>query len=687
MNTFIENKVFVIFFYALIGLVICLWPLFIKERFVIPSRFHFLESQPSSHQRILKLLFFFIAGLAVLLMTRQPVSSMVVASLGVISLFTSVLNRKFDINTFLVSFMALSVSITLPWWHRFDDLLFISETEISLFVVLTSLMIYLFHSKSDLKEVHFPVLWFLSFTVLAGILTFSVGILLEDSILLTSWHNWGAYIGPAQLLSQGAVIFRDFPAQYGLGPTTLIAALGGDDFWRGMYYISTFSTFFFSISIYLLSFSLTRKNIADHLAVFGICFACCYFWSGYPPNVGSPVASPSVSGLRFLPALLLTVYLFFVRDVGLSKRKVFIAHALWAFGALWSPESAFYVTFIWWPFYIFIRRSSGSFLMRAQTMARSLMSLFLLGIGLFSVFNVVYRLIYQTSPDLYGFFAYAINPPGPMPINPHGTILYLVFTFILGVFSLVRLWHIEGDSLSFRRGFLVQLLCYSTFSYFLGRSHDNNILNLLPFVLLVLLHGLSISYESIFSRASIVMLAVLIGWLPLFGWHSWNKAIVQGSILQFDLKLLLNSMSFSNPETALKINRSFSGNNQLTGSAKDLGDAIEFLRLHHGKAITVLDYNMNLVPSDSQSAWSAIHGPANFFYIPNNRRREFLSRTAAKIKLSGWLVVDKAYPAEAWLADFDSAYNRTHKLDFGTYFGIFFVPKIRSGDIYKPQEP
>jgi hypothetical protein len=137
-------------------------------------------------------------------------------------------------------------------------------------------------------------------------------------------------------------------------------------------------------------------------------------------------------------------------------------------------------------------------------------------------------------------------------------------------------------------------------------------------------------------------------------------------------------MSFSNPDTISKIADRFARYKMVSGSPQDAGRAIDFISKSYGEPVTVLDFSMDLVRSTPTAAWSAIHGPANFPYIPSQHRREFLSATATSLNLAGWLIVDRKFPADNWLADFDFAYERTNHLEFGTYYAIRFSPKKQS---------
>jgi hypothetical protein len=114
------------------------------------------------------------------------------------------------------------------------------------------------------------------------------------------------------------------------------------------------------------------------------------------------------------------------------------------FGALWSPESAFYVTCIWWPYYVFIKRIPGDFFLRCKNIISSLVTLFSIGTGLVIVFNLIYHLIYYKSPALYAFLVYIIHPPGPLPINLYGSIRYFFVLIATGIATLIYLWNKSG---------------------------------------------------------------------------------------------------------------------------------------------------------------------------------------------------------------------------------------------------
>lgn len=100
------------------------------------------------------------------------------------------------------------------------------------------------------------------------------------------------------------------------------------------------------------------------------------------------------------------------------------------------------------------------------------------------------------------------------------------------------------------------------------------------------------------------------------------------------------------------------------------------MRQEYGQPYTILDSSLSLEYSTPPMVWSAIHDPANFLYIPSKFRILFLSNTGKKLNRTGWLIVEKSFPAQEWLADFDIAYKRINQKDFGAYYAIQFRPYL-----------
>lgn len=294
----------------------------------------------------------------------------------------------------LTSFLALCVSATIPWWHRQNGSLDISNFKLLAFGLVTFVLIHLFATQVPIRESRFPITWIIVYTLLAAVLSFSTGVFTDSnaSAFLTLWHHWGAYVGPSELLLTGATIFHDFPVQYGLGPTALIANICANDCWKGMYFLAGSTTLAYSVLIAVLALALSRNRWPERLAVLALCLATCFFWTAYPPSVASPLLCPSTTGLRFLPAVLLITYLFFAKQIEHSEPRMLIPQGLWVPGALWSPESGFYVTFVWWPSYFLIRRGQGDFWSRAKGFANAALRLLSIGVGLVMFFMLHFTL-------------------------------------------------------------------------------------------------------------------------------------------------------------------------------------------------------------------------------------------------------------------------------------------------------
>lgn len=656
-----QGKLYVILAYAVAGIVIGLWPSCIPEKGGVASGLLWTPRYPAAKTwaTVVALL---AMALGVVVITGESVLSPVILACGLVALAASLSRRGVDPVALFAGFFALCVSVTLPWWRRESGVLGVSVYELAVFSLIVVAFIRLFIAELPARQGGFAAVWIVVYACLAAFLTFSTGIFDDRYGFRMMWHHWGAYVGPAELLAAGAAIFHDFPAQYGLGPTALIAGFCGEDCWHAMHFVAAFATLAYSVLIAVLALALTRKRWPERFAVLALCLVTCFLWTGYARHLVSPMMTPSVSGLRFLPATLLLTYLFFAGEIERSTKKRFAAHALWALSALWSPESAFYATFLWWPYYLFIRRARGGLSSRVLGFLKAGTCLVAGTAAFLAALDGVYYLIYGEWPSLYAILAYAIDPPGPLPINWHGAIWYFLLAMAVGMGALVYSWRKTGDTMAFRRGFLVQLLCYAAFSYFLGRSHDNNLLNIMPLVMLVLLNAMTAVEGRVVPRIAMALAAVLLGWLSVVGWEAWQQNITSGRVFSFDPR----------------IEQRFDPRWWESGLPGDARNAITYITQHYGEPVTLLNISFVLLRSAPPDPWSAFNGPEDFYYIPSERRREFLSLTAASLKRTGWVVVDQRFgAAQQWLADYDSAYRRSERLEFGSYYAIRYVPKAQ----------
>ena len=614
---------------------------------------------------------------------RFAASPLLIAAIVSIAALAAFSGRRMDAAYALSVIIGLTLATTLPWWRRGPNgLLSLSAIELCVFAAGTLSVLLILGAPDRRPNISsyrrsVAALQMSLFVAAAFLCSFTTGLFNNSNVLITVWHHWGAYISPSELLLAGAKLFSDFPAQYGFGPTVLIASLCRSNCWTGMYYLVGCTTFLFALFVCLIAFQDDEQGLPQRGIILLLCLFCCFLWNAYPPELALPTFTPSVTGLRFLPLLALVSFLLLIdRELDGRPKLARWGHAAWAVAALWSPESAFYATFVWWPYYLFLcavdARNNRSRLLRLASGAGTLLLVLL---ALISMFVAGYWLVYRDVPTAYGYFAYILNPPGPLPIDPKGAILFFIAALGLGFAANWRLYRRSGNSRGFRRGFLLLLQAYATFSYFFGRSHDNNILNLLPFVLLLLLHVRSTSAADRNTRgAAVALLACFVGWVGLFGWSVWREAAAAGNLLQFDSRSFQKMLTYENPATAALVSEHFRSGKMDVGDPADAARGISFIRQHFGEPTAILDNSLDLTSTDRDMAWNALHGLCTFAYMPSSRRSQFLVRTAHALKRAGWLIVDKKFNAEGWLDDFDSAYIRTQTLDFGSYYAIRYLP-------------
>jgi len=667
------NNTQLLVLYAFVGLVLGLWPTFacyLRKAAAVPDT-PFAERDLMTISICVLIIGF---GLFVLETATAPELIGVFVLIAVIAAFHQ--DRIVPVYALAV-FAGLLIAATLPWWHRDSGhALNLSWIELFVFMVITLVAFRVLKTNGDSLECskRSRGIWTVligAFVLVATTLSFTTGFSYNYKVLGTIWHHWGAYVQSSELLISGARLFLDFPAQYGFGPTVLIALVCGDNCWRGMYYLVGLFTLLFVLLIANIALDSNKQGLLQRGIILLLCLASCFFWTGFPSDVSSPMQTPSVGGLRFLPVLaLVTLLLRFDRQDDSKHYPVVWGHMAWAVAALWSIESAFFATLVWWPYYLLLcgAKTYGN---RALTLGllRALVTLVGVLVVLVLCFLAGYWLAYRSIPSGYGYFAYILNPPGPLPVDGKGAAWFFIIVMTLGIASNWQTFRQSGNSMAFRRGFLLILLAYGTFSYYISRSHDNNVLNLLPFQLLVLLNARASQIPQSWRGAVVVLLACLLGWFSIFGWDTWRDTWKNRTVVEFNPARFQQTLSYENPETRVKLL-------PWIGDTEAVAYAISHIRQNYGEPVTVA--GPYLTSTDPGSVWSAIHNPANYISIPPERRREFLLQTANTLKLSGWVIIRKGSPTNrALLYDFDSIYSRTQEVDFGSYNAIRYTPPTR----------
>lgn len=601
---------------------------------------------------------------------------------------------------------ALFLGSTLLWWRRPEAGLQLTIAELVSDAVISATVLWLLlrsgtpgpaaraaRTRNALLGAYLLAAAWLCFT------TFAIE---QGGAALTAWHHWGAYIGPAELLLSGAHLFTDFPAQYGLGPTLLVAAQCGSDCWSGFYVLAGCAALGYAALLALLLQKVLDKAVSAPVeaTLLALMFCCSLLWTSLPSALATPLLTPSTTGLRFLPALLVALCAWdtLAQD---SRRTRLLGHLAWLTGMLWSPESAFYCTFVWWP--TLTLRAFATCRQPPLTLLalQALRLLALLG-GAVLLFAVACRTAFGEWPDPKAVFAYVLYPPGPLPVALNGALLFALAVFALGSVQLVAALRAAdapeaGAEPAVRqavaRAFVPMLLAFATWSYFLlGRSHDNNLLNLSPFLLLVLASVLREARHVEWKLSAAALAGSFAGWLVVFNFAGWQAALEQGRLFDFRPGAVLAHFSFDDPHMRQVLGQSY---------GKIQGDPAELrtlLNLAQGTApgpYSVITSAMTLPRTAPDAAWNGMEAAETYAFLPLALRTEFLRRTAVRLHRCGWLVIDRAYldgyqgyPSKVeWLASYDSVYTPDRQLQFGSFLGFHLVPKGQAGCAPAPGAP
>ncbi len=495
-----------------------------------------------------------------------------------------------------------TLSLSLAWWLQPEQ-----QPQgwwrLALFIPATAAMLLGLNRPGRATRWAYLVFALAGITLLTDFAAFAPG----SQALAFLAHHQGAYIGSALHVLAGLVPFYDVPLQYGLGPAlTVAAACKVAGCWNGVALLTTAATVLMGLLILRMAAD-GKPTLAATVAV----FVAVFLWPGFPDLGTITAATPSVGGMRYLPVTLVA-YLLFAGWFRLAIVAMIPA-------VLWSPEVAFMTIAV---FGVHETARLGLLQSAAKT--------FVIVAGSFTALLLVHHLIYGVwmQPDVV--IEYILHVPGPLPIDPLSDFLFLAAAMALAGWTVLRE---QGD----RRALIVATLLFAASSYYLGRSHPNNICNLMPFVVLVALRA----RPSPLVRLGI---ATSIAAITLSYWTYVPFGIDRADPVEVRIAKL---------DPGMNEIRSHIANPDRLGIA-DIGQSLN----RHP------DESLVWTPMDPYSLWS---------FVPSERRRLYIRRSAQRLRRSGWVILQG--DAAKLLSEFEAGYNVAELSRTGEYTVAKLIPK------------
>lgn len=479
-----------------------------------------------------------------------------------------------------------------------------------------------------------------------------------------AWHHWGAYLSPVQGLLSGGIPYRDYPVQYGMGPTLLLAGVCGNNCWNGIYWSTVIAN---SLQVALLCMSVALLTGAMNRGMQILALAAMLFasilWTAYPAVFANGVMTPSVSGMRFLPVTALVFHILYCEH---RARPVdWRGHLVWLACMLWCTETAAYGSIIWWP-YLAMRAVED--ITDRKTLILSVARQAVIGIiaavVVVTAMLLAYRAAFGLWLDPVSFFAYMNNLPTALPINPIGPVWLALASIAIAVLLLLT-----SPPAREGRQIYVSLLAYvAAGSYFISRSHDNNILNLLPYLVL-LLCAIAATLQSktpgkvqqFIAGFARVTLAAMLAFVCTFDTAAWQKAVADGKLLQVGDTSLVDRMAGHDGTTDPIL-------------SKEAVFALDQVRRETPYDIVLLDELKVMVFQAPGMGWTGANNLANTIPLPDALVKQYIHNGARQYRRSGWAVFHTEQ-ARGRADLFRAGYNVAEERVYGPYSAYRLVPR------------
>ena len=295
---------------------------------------------------------------------------------------------------------------------------------------------------SDKNWRPFPTpIWYILLHILA-IYCFIVPFFRMES--LNTWfaiHHWKAFLESAASVRSGGWLLWDVPSQYGFLQTLTIVLFPGATAWQSFYLLN-------GTLLCLSGYMLFLALFARYNSIPGFVFSLIIALAGVAQLLScfDPRALPSLGAMRFFWIYPMVGYVyyncrFFSQTAKMQRFYCLSGHIIWLVGALWSLESAVFMTLIWVPVFalfsvaeIFCQQARPSFLDIVKHGAnRFFQWIALIGFTAFCIASFYYTRLGHL-PDIYLFTVYSTSYASgfeALPILHIGVIACWLYIFAM----------------------------------------------------------------------------------------------------------------------------------------------------------------------------------------------------------------------------------------------------------------
>lgn len=294
------------------------------------------------------------------------------------------------------------------------------------------------------------------------------------------FYSLSFYLGTIDLLRAGGTLLWDTPSQYGFLHLWLTSMIPVSDTIFALYLANSVCLlisallFFFAWCKFLPT--ITGRSFALILTLVAV-----FLLPGWAPSLTGSNAFPSVGAYRFL--LVYVMLALMVSEKLGPRRQWWALSVTWAVSFLWAFEVSYFCSVIF--FSVLLVRLWENPTQWRRDLAPPLICFLSTG----SLVGLFFTIRLGMLPDFTAFTEYATsyaNGFGALPIRASGAVSILLW--VSSVLVATVAWCIHHQ---LRKDLAVAgLACvFATAVYFVSRSHDNNVVNLVPLLFLGLACG------------------------------------------------------------------------------------------------------------------------------------------------------------------------------------------------------